>query len=268
MDIHVNGVALITGAGSGIGRGLAKAAAARGMQVIATDVNEDYLKETKIIVGGDLTTYWLDVADERAIADFAKLVIPMFQGKSLYLFNNAGISLVSGSFENTELSDFRKLININVWGTISMTKYFLPHLLQQNSGCIINISSIFGLLGIARQTAYCTSKFAVRGFTESLRMELLGTGVKTLCVHPGAVQTNIVNDSLIGEHNTTKQRDKLAKAFRGFGGLTPDQAAETILKAVEVGEERLILGQDAQEMYGLVAAMPVKYTAELAKTVG
>lgn len=263
-----NSVALITGAGSGIGRGLAKAAATEGAQVIATDINQAYLEETKSIVGGALTTHVLDVANEEAIADFAERVIPTLQGKSLYVFNNAGISLVSGNFANTELTDFRKLIDINLWGTVAMTKAFLPYLFKQNSGCIINISSIFGMLGIARQVAYCTSKFAVRGFTESLRMELLGTGVKTLCVHPGAVQTNIVNDSLIGEHHTEMHRDKLAEAFRGFGGLTPDQAAETIFQSLKAGEERLILGQDAQDMYGLVTAMPVRYTQELAKTMG
>ncbi|MEL6668020.1 MAG: SDR family NAD(P)-dependent oxidoreductase [Bacteroidota bacterium] len=268
MKDYDNSIALITGAGSGIGRALAIEASQRGMQVIATDINEAYLEETAQSLTGPSKTLVLDVADPDAIEAFSRDIIPELAGKRLYLFNNAGISLVGGSFARTDLSDFRKLIDINLWGTVTTTKHFLPYLLEQNSGHIINISSIMGMLGIARQVAYCTSKFAVRGFTESLRMELFGTQIKTLCVHPGAVQTNIVNDSLIGQNHTEQHRDKLADTFRGFGGLSSKQAAEAIFQAIDQGQERLVLGEDAKEMYNLVTAMPVKYTAELVKSMG
>ncbi|MEM8583959.1 MAG: SDR family NAD(P)-dependent oxidoreductase [Bacteroidota bacterium] len=269
MIDHTDSIAIITGAGSGIGRALTLAAAKRGIFPIATDVNAEYLEQTaQLLDEHQLDTHLLDVSDAAAIAQFAQDTMPKLAGKSLLLFNNAGISLVGGSFTRTELTDFRRLIDINLWGTITMTKYFLPQMLKANSGSIINISSIMGMLGIARQVAYCTSKFAVRGFTESLRMELFGTNIRTLCVHPGAVQTNIVNDSLIGENHNETHREKLAETFRGFGGLSADEAADAIFDALERGKERLVLGEDAEEMYKLVTAMPVKYTAELVKNMG
>jgi len=197
MSYFNNANTIITGAGSGMGRQMALQAAKRGARVIAVDYNNITLDETKALAqaqGSAIETFVLDVANAQAIEDFATQLIPTFNKGRLILINNAGVSIFTGNFEHTPLDEFEWLINVNMWGVIRLTKAFYPYFLEHNNGHIVNLSSVFGLGGMGGNSAYCTSKFAVRGFTETIRMELADTNVGTTSVHPGGVKTNIVRN--------------------------------------------------------------------------
>ncbi|MCW3107106.1 MAG: short-chain dehydrogenase, partial [Segetibacter sp.] len=156
-----NCVLIVTGAASGIGRQVALQAASQGAIVIAADINTTELNETKHLglqQGLQMEVYTLDVADKKAVYDFAGDIIPQLQGRKLILVNNAGVGLFSGNFYNTSQDDFEWLMNINLWGVIRMTKAFYPYFIEHNQGHIVNLSSVFGLGGFANQTAYCTAK--------------------------------------------------------------------------------------------------------------
>ena len=264
MKPFTNAVVLITGAGSGIGRELALQAAERGAAVIATDINKSALEETKKAgqqKGFDITTELLDVADTAAIEAFAQKWIPQLQQRKLVLINNAGVALLSGTFQHTELSDFEWLMRINLWGAIYLTKAFYPYLLQQNEGHIVMLSSVFGLAGIENQVAYCTSKFALRGFTETLRMELAGTGVGTTVVHPGGVNTNIVRNGRVVEKITSAvAHQETISRFEKIALTSPQTAARQILKAVEKKKSRLVIGKDGRVLDLLTRLLPLRYT--------
>ena len=264
MKPFTNAVVLITGAGSGIGRELALQAAERGAAVIATDINKSALEETKKAgqqKGFDITTELLDVADTTAIEAFAQRWIPQLAQRKLVLINNAGVALLSGTFQHTELSDFEWLMRINLWGAIYLTKAFYPYLLQQNEGHIVMLSSVFGLAGIENQVAYCTSKFALRGFTETLRMELAGTGVGTTVVHPGGVNTNIVRNGRVVEKITSAvAHQETISRFEKIALTSPQTAARQILKAVEKKKSRLVIGKDGRVLDLLTRLLPLRYT--------
>lgn len=266
-----NSVVIVSGAASGIGRQVALQAAARSAKVIATDVNTSGLQETRATAlqqGSDLELHTLDVADKEAVFRFAREVIPQLEGRKLILINNAGVGLFSGSFKDTALEDFRWLLNINLWGTICMTKAFYPYLLERNEGHIINLSSVFGLGGFANQSAYCTSKFAVRGFTETLRMELQGTGIATTCVHPGGIRTNIVRNSLPkGTVATEAMHKKSVARFERAAKTSSEKAAKVILDAVESKKQRLLIGPDAKALDLVTRFFPVLYSRILKKEI-
>lgn len=257
-------VTLITGAASGMGRYLAIQAAQRGAHVIATDVNAAGLEETRAMAqsaGQSIETKVLDVADKEAIKTFAQSVTPTFNNRKLILINNAGVALLSGTFEHTPIEDFEWLININLWGVIRMTKAFYPYLIARNEGHIVNLSSVFGLAGVANNSAYCTAKFGVRGFTETIRMELKGTGVNTTCVHPGGIKTNIAkNAPAKGDFVTEEIRKEAVSRFNKVAMTTAEDAARQILDAVEKKQEKLLIGSDARLLNTIVRLFPVSYT--------
>jgi NAD(P)-dependent dehydrogenase (short-subunit alcohol dehydrogenase family) len=257
-------VFVITGAASGIGRQLALQAGSRGAVVIAADINTTALNETKdlgIQQGFQMDVYTLDVADKKAVSDFAGMIIPQLDGRKLVLINNAGVGLFSGNFLNTAQDDFEWLININLWGVIRMTKAFYPYFIQQNEGHIVNLSSVFGLGGFANQAAYCTAKFGVRGFTESLRMELTGTNIYTTCVHPGGIKTNIMRAATPkGPGLTEAIHLKAIATFDKIAMTTPEKAASLILRAVERKQQRLVIGRDGRVIDTLTRLLPVAYT--------
>ena len=184
-------LAVITGAGSGIGRALATALAREGARLALSDINEQALAETAglLVPGTDFRTYTLDVSSEQAVFAHAREVQRDF-GTAHLLFNNAGATLV-GLFENQSMEEIRWLVNINLWGVMYGTKAFLPMMLAQREGCIVNMSSVLGLVGFPTHSAYNITKFAVRGLTESLWSELDGTGIRAVCVHSGGIRTNI-----------------------------------------------------------------------------
>lgn len=271
MNAFTNAVVIITGAASGIGRELALQAAERGAAVVATDINAAALEETKKMVsqkGGSITTALLDVSDAKAIEQFSQQWIPQLGGRRLILINNAGVALLSGSFQHTNLADFEWLMRINLWGAVYLTKAFYPYMLKQNAGHIVNISSVFGLVGIENQAAYCTAKFALRGFTETLRMELAGTNVYTTTVHPGGVDTNIVRNSRINEVITSKEVHQISiTRFAKLAITNPDSAARQILDAVEKKKARLVIGKDGRTLDLLARLLPVGYTTLVKKRV-
>jgi NAD(P)-dependent dehydrogenase (short-subunit alcohol dehydrogenase family) len=264
-----NRVFTITGAASGMGREMALQAAAKGAEVWATDWNEAGLLETGSLAqqaGLSVGTSPLDVADKEAIARFADAIIPGLEGRELVLINNAGVGLRSGAFADTDLADFEWLMNINLWGAIRMTKAFYPYFLARNEGHIVNISSVFGFIGVAMSASYCTSKFGLRGFNESLRMELRGTGIYTTSVHPGGIKTNIVRNSRLKPNTFTEaEHQKTVDSFERAARTTAPHAAAQILAAVDKRRERLVIGSDGRAIDLLARLLPVGYTDILVK---
>lgn len=250
---------VITGAGSGIGQALAIELAKKGATLIISDINADTLAETKKMVqtyNASCYSYVVDVSDEKAILDFYRKIIKEHQYIDL-LFNNAGFALGKISLKDVKMEDFKKIMDVNVYGVIYHTKFFLESLLSRPEAVIVNISSLFGLVGVADQVPYCTSKFAVRGFTEALRMELTDTKVEVYCVHPGGINTNIYRNAVHYEKNA-KLDVKFQKALER---TSPEQAAKIILKSIEKKNERILIGIDAEIGDRLARTMPVGYTA-------
>src|SRR5262245_30622735 len=184
-------VAVVTGAGSGIGRALAQELASSGAQLALADVNSATLEETRQLLGStQARTYVVNVGDASSVDAFARNV-DRDVGRADLIINNAGVGL-HGSLQKLSLEDFDWLIRINFWGVIYGCKFFLPLLQREPEAHIVNISSVFGLVGPAGQTPYASSKFAVRGFTQALSRELVDTKIAVTCVHPGGIRTHIV----------------------------------------------------------------------------
>lgn len=257
-------IAVITGAGSGIGRALSIELAKKGAVLVLSDKNPDTLAETEKNVqalGADVHTYVVDVADEKAIYAFAGKVTDKF-GYIDLLFNNAGYALGKITLQQVSIEDFKKIMEVNLWGVIHHTKAFLDVLLGRPEAALVNISSVFGIIGVAYQVPYCTTKFAVRGFTESLRMEMMGTNLEVYCVHPGGINTNIYRDAVHYERDA-----KLDERFQKMLERTsPEQAAKTILKGIEQKRGKILIGVDAEIIDRLARSLPVAYTA-IAKKV-
>ncbi|KZZ60013.1 SDR family oxidoreductase, partial [Oleiphilus sp. HI0123] len=198
---NLNGkVAAVTGAGSGIGQALAVNLAQEGCALAISDVNEKGLKETQNLLKGfnvKVTSHALDVADKEAVYAWADKVVED-HGKVNLIFNNAGVAL-SGTVDSLSIEDYEWIMNINFWGVVYGTKAFLPHLEASGEGHVVNISSIFGLTSQPLMSGYNASKFAVRGFTESLRqdLEITGSKVSTTCIHPGGIKTNIAQSARV-----------------------------------------------------------------------
>ena len=262
MTLTKNSLFIITGAASGIGRATAIRAATEGAEVLVCDVNTPGLAKTVARVqkaGGQATSCLLDVSDKQAIAAFAERVSRDYPNRRLILFNNAGVALGAGPFLQTNLDDFEWLLNINLWGVIRMTKAFLPQMLAQGEGHIINVSSVFGMLGPPEQSAYSTAKFGVRGFTDVLRNELKNSGVRVSTVFPGGVKTNIANSARVTTNHTEEEKKAALKRFTDSARTTPEQAARTILSGIRHNRTRILVGPDAHIFDFLTRLMPVRY---------
>ena len=239
-------VAVITGAGSGIGRALAVNLAERGAKLALSDVDVNGLAETvrqAQALGAEVESQFLDVAQRETVLDYAETVKARF-GKVNQIYNNAGIAY-HGDVEATSFKDIEKIIDVDFWGVVNGTKAFLPHLQESGDGHIVNISSLFGILAMPSQAAYNAAKFAVRGFSEALRMELLisKAPVKMTVVHPGGIKTAIARNATVAENY---DQQSVAKFFDAkLAKTTPDQAAKVILKGVEKGKGRVLIGSDA-----------------------
>lgn len=268
-NAFTNAIVIITGAASGIGQQLCLQAAQRGAQVIGADINEQGLQETQNLAKTqnlNIQTHRLDVGNATDIEQFAAQILPTLNNQKLILINNAGVALASGHFEHTNLTDFEWLLNINLWGVIRMTKAFYPYFIAQQQGHIVNISSVFGLAGISSQSAYCTAKFGVRGFTETLRMELAGTNIHTTCVHPGGVKTNIAkNAPAKGSFITNEMQKKGVESFEKVAQTTAHKAAQLILDAIEKRKKRLVIGLNGYALDWLTRLLPVAYTSIIEK---
>ncbi len=261
MTLSKNSVAVITGASSGIGRALAVRFAQEKIAGISiSDVNENGLTETAEMVDKLGVAVSAHLVDTSKLAEIERLKTEVLakHGRATHLINNAGVGLI-GTFEQISLEDFEWLMSINFWGVIYGCKVFLPVLREQESAHIVNISSVFGLVAPPEQTAYCSSKFAVRGFTESLRHELEDTNVRVSSVHPGGIKTNIARNSRIGENTPEEFKTQGVKFFDKVAITTPEQAAETIIKGIKAKNPRILIGKDAHAINYVSRLFPKKY---------
>ncbi len=259
-----NRVAVITGAASGIGKALASQLAAAGCRLAISDVNEkdlDALARQLRGNGHEVHSQVLDVADRQAFHDYADAIFAHY-GRVNLVFNNAGVAL-GATVEAMEYEDFEWLMGINFWGVVHGTKAFLPYLKQSGEGHIVNVSSVFGLVGIPTQSAYNAAKFAVRGFTESLRMELEieGSPVSCSCVHPGGIKTNIARNARMNDvsHITGADAEKSIADFEKMFRTTADEAAATIISGVRRNRRRILIGSDAYAIDTMQRTLPTLY---------
>src|SRR5215470_18058203 len=243
--------AVITGAASGIGRSLARRLSRAGSPVAVADIDEAGLKDTARSLPGPVLVRVLDVRDaadqHRFAAEVREWLASLPDRPPLAaVFNNAGVAVAS-SVLDADPGDDEWLRQINFDGVVNGTRAFLPMLVEQNWGVIVNTSSVFGLVGMPYQSAYCASKFAVRGFTDSLRQELRGTGVSAVTVHPGGITTNIARNARIRRDPEGRGRTpaEMAADFEAVTMTSPDKAAEIICRGVERGKARILVGPDA-----------------------
>jgi short-subunit dehydrogenase len=266
MSFVSEGVAVVTGAGSGIGRALALRLAAMGSAVAMADVDEAGLMETAASLAGKraaVTTHVVDVAQEAAVRSFATDVVAR-HGRVTLLVNNAGVALY-GTFQEYSLDDLRWLMGVNFWGTVYGVKYFLPILKQQPRAQIVNLSSVWGLIAPAGQSAYSASKFAVRGFTEALLHELEGSTVSVSCVHPGGVATAIARRARLGANAPVSTKDESIARFESVATTPPEEAAAGILAGVERRQPRILVGSGARQIDVLQRLRPATYWNTLAR---
>jgi NAD(P)-dependent dehydrogenase (short-subunit alcohol dehydrogenase family) len=258
--------AVITGAGSGIGRALAVRLSAHGCPVAIVDADASSLQDTAAGLSGPALVRELDVRDRQGQLALAADVAQWSSAPIGAVFNNAGVAL-SSTVADASPEDDDWLLAVNLEGVIHGVRAFLPLLLEQGSGAIVNTSSVFGLAGIPFQSAYCASKFAVRGFTESLRHELVGTGVRAVTVHPGGVKTNIVRNGRIhaDPRGQDRSQEEIAEEFESAVQTTPERAAKIIHRGVDAGKARILVGPDAYIFDALVRIAPTHYFSILSR---
>jgi short-subunit dehydrogenase len=263
-------VVVITGAGSGIGRELALNLAARGAVLALSDKDEVGLLETAERCATrharEVRTDKLDVSDRDAMRRYAASVREE-QGRVNVVVNNAGVAL-HGDFEETSYEDFEWLMGINFWGVVQGTKEFLPHLIASGDGHLVNISSLFGLMGMPGESAYNAAKFGVRGFTEAVRMEMLVAGhpVKVSCVHPGGIKTAIARNA-----RTTASHDpeNVARLFdKRLARTSAEKAAQIIVDGMLKDRPRIVVGGDAKVLDAYVRLVGARYQGTVAKIAG
>ena len=264
MKNFKNKVAAITGAGSGMGQQLAVLLAKAGCHLSLSDVNEKGLAETVELVkpyNVRVTSQKVNVADRDQMKQWAEATVQN-HGSVNMIFNNAGVALGS-TVEGASYEDLEWIMGINYWGVVYGTKEFLPYIKKSGEGHIINTSSLFGLTAQPTQSAYNSSKFAVRGFTESLRQELdlEKCGVSALCVHPGGIRTNIANDARMNDSLRAlgMNAENAAKAFNQLLRMPAEEAAQQILDAVLKDKRRLLIGNDAKTLDIIQRILPTGY---------
>jgi NADP-dependent 3-hydroxy acid dehydrogenase YdfG len=251
---------MITGAASGIGRGLATRLSRLGSPAAIADVDEAGLKETAGMLRGPVLTRVLDVRDAADQLRFADEVREWLPAPLAAVFNNAGVAVASTVLDAVPEDD-DWLHDINFHGVVNGTRAFLPILVEQDDGAVVNTSSVFGLVGVPYNSAYCASKFAVRGFTDALRQELRGTGVRAINVHPGGITTNIARNARIRKdpEGLGRTKEQLAAQFEAMTMTSPDKAAAIIHKGVEAGKARILVGPDAYLFDALARITPTHY---------
>lgn len=264
--------AAVTGAASGIGRALALELALRGCDLALADRDEAGLQSVAAEIAKTfqrkVTTHRVDVGEPGEIAAFAEAATAAHPTLNIVI-NNAGVVLL-GQFTEIDQAQMDWLFNINFWGVVHATRAFLPHLAKQREAHIVNLSSLFGLIAPPGQTAYCAAKFAVRGFSESLRHELAiaNSPVKLSVVHPGGVSTNIVRNSRTGVGVTDNaRRAQSIDRFDAIAKTTPAAAALRIIEGIEKNAPRILIGNDARFMDLLQRLLPGTYWGVLQRRI-
>ena len=245
-------VAVVTGAGSGIGQALAVELGRSGAEVAISDVDTEGLAVTEErlkAIGAPVKADRLNVTEREAFAAYADAVKEHF-GKVNQIYNNAGIAF-SGDVEVSQFKDIERVMDVDFWGVVNGTKVFLPYLIESGDGHVINISSIFGVFSVPGQAAYNSAKFAVRGFTEALRQEMMLANhpVKVTTVHPGGIQTAIARNATVAEG---LDQAALAQSFDKLARTTPERAAQIILDGVSKNRARVLVGADAKILDAIV----------------
>lgn len=261
LRIPIDGrTAYVSGAASGIGRAMAQRLASHACPVAIVDQNEAGLEETAALISGPVLARRLDVRDREAQLAFAAEVAEWAPSPLGMVFNNAGVG-TGQRIADAIVEDDDWVHDVNFHGVVNGVRAFLPILLAQDSGMIVNTSSVFGLVGMPSQSAYCASKFAVRGFTDSLRQELRGTGVRAAAVHPGGVKTNIVRNARFHPNPDLPEmsQEDAARVFDGLARTTPERAAEIIHNAAKAGKSRILVGGDAYFFDLLARLAPSHY---------
>jgi short-subunit dehydrogenase len=256
--------AVVTGAAGGIGRAVAVSLARRNCHLALVDIDDGALAQTAKEIRGNhvqdnvrISRHHLDVSDRAAVSVLPAKVIAEHGGVDVVV-NNAGVAL-GGTFVEVAEGDFDWLFGINFWGVVQMTRAFLPLLQKSEEARLVNISSLFGLIAPPGQTAYCASKFAVRGFSEALRHELAGTRVGVTVVHPGGVATSIAKNARHPISLSEEERAKRRKFSDSFLTMPPEIAGEIIVRGVENRKPRILVGRDAKFVALLERLMPVTY---------
>jgi short-subunit dehydrogenase len=260
------GVAVITGAASGIGAALAANLAARGMDLALADRNPAGLATAAAAAraqGVKVSEHVLDVRDADALAALPDAVLAE-HGRVTLLINNAGVALI-GTFEQTAMSDFEWVMDINFWAPVKLTKAFLYALHREDAAHIVNVSSIFGIVAPPGNSAYCASKFGVRGFSEALRHELAGSNVSLTVVHPGGIRTEIANSARLSQSVDPVDAKAATAEFNKLLKTTPEEAAETIVKAVLKRQGRVLIGGDARMLDRIQRIFPMTYWKRIQK---
>jgi len=270
MTVIRGAAAAVTGAASGIGRALAIELAACGCDLAVADRDEAGLHTLAAEIGGKqkVSMHRVDVGEPAQIADFAQAAIAAHPALNI-LVNNAGVALL-GQFNEIEQAQMDWLMNINFWGVVHATRAFLPQLSTRTEAHIVNLSSIFGIIAPPGQTAYCAAKFAVRGFSESLRHELqtANSPVRLSVVHPGGVATNIVRNSRTGTGVTDNaRRAESIERFDQVAKTTAEAAALRIIQGIEKNQPRILIGNDARFMDILQRLRPATYWAPMARRI-
>lgn len=263
-NLH-NKVAVVTGAGSGMGRALALRFADAGVKLAISDYNADTLAETKQLVeqkGGKVMTRVFDVSDKTKMHEFAEEVFQTY-GQVDIMINNAGVALGKVTLEDLTYEEFEWIVGINMWGMIYGSKAFLPYLKKRPEGSIVNLSSLFGLIGIPYQVPYCTTKFAIRGFNEALRLEMAAEKIPITItsVHPGGIQTNISRSSRRASTTPKEEHETNTRKFEKLFITSADEAARQIIAAIQKKKVRLVIGGDAKRPDLLARLFPSSYGA-------
>lgn len=259
-------VAVVTGAASGIGRELAVLLAREGCDLAISDVNEEGLTATAEMVektGRKVSTHLIDSSNRESMEAFPEEVINQ-HGRVNLVANNAGLTVVDNVLEGS-IEDFESVMGVNFWGVVYGSKFFLPHLLKEDEGHIINISSVFGFMGVPSQAYYCSSKFAVRGFSDSLRLELVDTKVQVSCVHPGGIDTNIARSAVFRNIPEGDSPEEFMDRFSKMARTSPAKAAQVIVNGVKKDKRRILIGNDARLIDIVTRLFPVRYAGIMNK---
>lgn len=261
IDRYFEGkTAAISGAGDGIGRALAQRLNAAGCDLWLSDINTETLADTCSLLDqsrAKVVSRRVDCGQRDELFAWAETVA----GDTSHLdalFNNAGVGY-GARFEDSTEENFEWLIDINFWGVVHGTRAFLPLLMQSKRGHLVNLSSIFGMVGIPTQSAYNAAKFAVRGFSESLQAEYLQSSLAVTSVHPGGIQTSIARSARIDGSGVMTEADERDEQFKKLAKTTPEQAADIILRGTARGKRRILVGWDAWLIQQLTKILPTGY---------